>query len=406
MSDRPRILCVLNELPWPPHGGYRARSLTSLEGLCDVGDVDLLVVGDAPGCLDSPDPTGRLERVDVVHAPVTHEPRRVLRWVFGADPRAVVWRDWEAARQLLAGRGPGSYDVAWYGQSEVARGLADVVRAPTIVDLDDLQWVKVAHRLGNRLGGTRARRSGGGARAAIARLLDRVDQRRWARLQRCQARRVDAVVVCSDLDRRRLAAANAAVIPNGYRAPSDVPCRAPVGDRIVMVGVFSYEPNRTGAELFVDAILPRVRARRPDAELRLVGRGGDALAPLAGTPGVTIVGEVPDVLPELAQSALAVVPLVTGGGTRIKIIEAFATGVPVVSTSVGCEGLDAVDGEHLLIADDVERFTECCVGLLEQPELGRRLREAARLLYERRFRADQQRPAVSELVLSVLSATR
>jgi glycosyltransferase involved in cell wall biosynthesis len=97
------------------------------------------------------------------------------------------------------------------------------------------------------------------------------------------------------------------------------------------------------------------------------------------------VGPVPDAIPELARSRIAVVPLRTGSGTRLKILEAWAAGLPVVSTSIGAEGLPAKDGEHLLLADSAAEFVDAVTRLLTCPVLCRSLGAAGRLLVEKEF---------------------
>ena len=121
--------------------------------------------------------------------------------------------------------------------------------------------------------------------------------------------------------------------------------------------------------------------------LRLVGSGpAPEVRALAATAGVELLADVADVAPSYAWADLAVVPLRAGGGTRIKVLEAFAHGVPVVSTAVGAEGLDVVDGVHLRIADGAEAFAAACRQLATEPALARRLVENAAAVAERHAR--------------------
>ena len=102
-------------------------------------------------------------------------------------------------------------------------------------------------------------------------------------------------------------------------------------------------------------------------------------------PAVTVVGTVPAMEPELARADVAVVPIRYGSGTRLKILESFAHRVPVVSTTIGAEGLEVVDGVHLLLADDPDAFAAACQRLLTEPDLRKRLVDAAEELYRERF---------------------
>jgi glycosyltransferase involved in cell wall biosynthesis len=135
----------------------------------------------------------------------------------------------------------------------------------------------------------------------------------------------------------------------------------------------------------------------PDVRIRLVGVTTPALAELADPPAVTFAGQVEDIGAELAHADLVVVPIRFGSGTRVKVIEAFAHRVPVVSTTLGAEGLGAVDGEHLLIADGAEDLARACARLLGDDSLRARLVDAA---YEL-FLTDLQRDRAMESVRGV-----
>ena len=219
------------------------------------------------------------------------------------------------------------------------------------------------------------------------------------------------MTVCSEIDRVRLGEPNCAVVPNGFDPP-DVGAGGagssrgtrPQSSVITMVGDLFYVPNRDGARWFAERVLPEIRAAAPEAEFRVVGRHPDGLRDLDESPGVSLRGFVRDVSVELATTCLEVVPLHSGGGTRIKILEAFAHGVPLVTTSVGCEGIDVVDGAHVLIADDPPAFAAACLRLLRDPALRERLADAAFELYWERFRWEKIRPSITALAAKVAGA--
>jgi glycosyltransferase involved in cell wall biosynthesis len=120
--------------------------------------------------------------------------------------------------------------------------------------------------------------------------------------------------------------------------------------------------------------------------------------------GETLIvsADVPSVEPHYREATISVVPLRAGGGTRLKILEAFALGRPVVSTSVGCEGLDVIGGEHLFVADTPAAFAESCVTLLRNPGLRRTLTMNARQLAEQRYSWNAIEPQIGELVAELL----
>lgn len=144
---------------------------------------------------------------------------------------------------------------------------------------------------------------------------------------------------------------------------------APGTDRLILLGTLGYLPNLDGARWFVEEILPAVRERRPDARVALVGSSPPAALAGLVRPGVELVGPVEHVGRELAASDVFVAPLRAGSGVRLKLLEAFASGIPVVATSLAAEGLDVRDGVHLAIADDERTFADAVVRLLEDPAL-------------------------------------
>jgi glycosyltransferase involved in cell wall biosynthesis len=136
----------------------------------------------------------------------------------------------------------------------------------------------------------------------------------------------------------------------------------------------NYLPNEDAVLYFAREILPLLVSSGKEIEFRVAGiKTPKSIQILSGQPGITIVGTVKDVAPEYARARMMVVPLRAGSGTRIKILEAFAFGVPVVSTSVGAAGLYVEHGVHLLIADTAEEFATACLRLLEDDTLAETL---------------------------------
>jgi glycosyltransferase involved in cell wall biosynthesis len=229
-----------------------------------------------------------------------------------------------------------------------------------------------------------------------------VNSRRWRALQRHIAASVDAIAVCSRLDKDRLGVPNCEVVPNGYNPPA-----RPVGQAevrkpptLVLVGSFTYTPNADAARYLVQKVIPLLRGRIPGIRVRLVGHYDERIESLA-SEDVILTGRVPDIAAELARADVVVVPIRFGGGTRIKILEAFAHRIPVVSTSVGCEGLEVAHGEHLLIADDPDGLADSSEVLLTDHARRRALVEGAHDLYTRRYRWDTIAPEIVELARKV-----
>lgn len=178
-----------------------------------------------------------------------------------------------------------------------------------------------------------------------------------------------------------------AVVPNAVDTEFFAPSSAAVDpDTIVLTGLMKYRPNVDGALFFVQDILPRILRQRPDATFYIVG--GDAPAEITrlASRHVIVTGRVEDVRPYVHKAAVFAVPLRMGSGTRLKVLEGLAMGKPMVSTTLGCEGIELEHGRHLLIADGAEAFADGVVELMNRPELARRLSEEGRALMLRQYR--------------------
>jgi len=400
-----RILCIAEDFPWPAVTGYRIRLGNIVRSLTTIADVDLFVAlndgRDPEPCAVPPDVD--LRRVEVVHErPPKSKLVRLVRWTFGSLPLELLWRRWSRARRVFRQWNREGYDLVWFGHIDGKVALGDLVDAPFVVDLDNLDDQRLLHRQAAQVDDAEARRVVGERRSFAyrfaRRFLDPRDVERWARLQREVLADAEAVAVCSALDRDRLDDPKVVVVPNGYEVPDD-PGERPDRDTAVMtlVGGLWYGPNADGAWWFATEVLPEVRTRHPDARFRLVGRTDALVEGLHNVDHVDLLGQVDDVGAELATTDVSVVPLRSGGGTRVKILEAFGYRVPVVATSVGCEGLEVEPGVHLLVADTPAAFAEACVALLDDRALGRRLAAAARTLVEERYSWERLRPLVADV---------
>ena len=214
----------------------------------------------------------------------------------------------------------------------------------------------------------------------------------WRKLRRREAdacRRADLTIAVSADDRHRLeqlAPGIAAVsIPTGVDTDYFTPM--PALERpahLVFSGSMDWHPNEDAVLYFLDTIFPSIRERVSDATFSVVGRNPSERlrAAAARVGGVTVTGTVNDVRPSVAEGSVYVVPLRAGGGTRLKIFEALAMARPVVSTTVGAEGLGIGHGRHYTCADDPRAFADAVVGLLRDPQRRAALGAAGRHLVE------------------------
>jgi glycosyltransferase involved in cell wall biosynthesis len=382
-STRPQVLLTLPDRPWPANGGKRMRASATLRALAAMDiELDVVILFAGAPVADPLPPGVSVRECRQIHAP----PRHKLSAVVAASARLVPWQiavfRWGLARKEMAFVRERSYDLVWFGATDHAVSLKGLVRATrTAVDMDDVEVPKLRAFLALPRDQVYVRES--------ERLQRRVELPLWLRVQRQVERQADALIVCSDLDRSRLGTGkNVAVVPNGYPQPQIRVQRPEAGPpTLVYIGTYYYAPNVDAASFAALQLLPVLRERFPDARLRLVGRGGiETLTALSELPGVDVVGAVPELAVELARAHVCIAPIRYGGGTRVKILEAFAYGVPVVSTPLGCEGIDVVPDVHLLVAADAPGLAHACGRLISDDSLGARISDAGYALYSSRYR--------------------
>jgi glycosyltransferase involved in cell wall biosynthesis len=210
----------------------------------------------------------------------------------------------------------------------------------------------------------------------------RAQARRMEAFERGVCASVGRVVAVSEPDarvlRERLGAHDVHWAPTGVDGEYFSPRAAPPGAELVFVGAMDWMPNLDGARFLLDEIYPRIARRRPRTTVALVGRVPPAWLVARANSQVQVTGTVPDVRPYLWGARISVVPLRIGGGTRLKIYEAMAAGTPVVSTTVGAEGLDVHPPHDIRIADTADDLAETCLDLLDSDERRRHMAEAAR----------------------------
>jgi len=404
-----KCLVVGDDFPWPQTYGGTLRLAAAIEGIARLGEIDLFTLTyplrTDPCVAPSALPIRRVKTL-VGSAPDYRASRR-LRWLASAPlPLELVAATPVPLNETFFSWVDGDYDVVLFSRVGMFFQLGRPRLGPTIVDFVDLEDAKIRARLDAERALRRAAGLGELGHLMAATVQGRLNAARWQRVQRAVAGSADRVVVCSDLDLARLDVANATVIPNGYEVPARPLGRVAVGDppTVLLQGSLLYGPNADAARRLAGVILPRVRARVPGVRLRLVGEADAGVTKLDHPPEVTVVGRVDAMEPELARADLVAAPIRYGSGTRVKILEAFAHRIPVVSTTVGAEGLGVTSGRHCLIADDDDAFADACVALLEQPDLRRTLVEEAQRLFLERFQWASARDHLEALARTVATA--
>ena len=222
------------------------------------------------------------------------------------------------------------------------------------------------------------------------------------RAERWAAAYADAVMVCSveDIQQlKRIGINNGVCVHNAVVMPDPTPL--PGNQTLLFVGYLGYAPNREGIEYFLERIWPLVLLESPTATLRIVGaRSATVEQAKAPPPGVTFVGFVDELATEYAQAQVVICPILSGSGTRLKIIEACAAGRPVVSTRLGAEGLPGNVSGAPQIAEDARDFARYCSALLANPRYCVELGAAARAYAREYFEFDRVATQLSDLFSS------
>lgn len=304
-------------------------------------------------------------------------------------------RPLEGLRYLLAGKPP---DLRFQFSAELAEKIRDLV-AKVGFDVAHIEFghmglylevltqelqkrsIWVLHDVDSRKY-ARLSRLEPKPRRKLRTLLHSQMMRHWEPLY---AERFARCITVSEPDRRLLLSANPRlridILPNGVDChlyePLPDSCSSP---NIVFVGNMAYKPNVDAMTYFCSEILPRIRAEVPQGEMWIVGKDPSPEVKRLDGNGVHVTGRVDDVRPYYGRSTVCVVPLRAGGGTRLKILESMALGRPVVSTSIGCEGLEVADGEQIYIADHPEAFANATLRLLRDEALRQRISSKAREL--------------------------
>ncbi|MFL6127518.1 MAG: glycosyltransferase family 4 protein [Mycobacteriales bacterium] len=374
-SERLAVLVVAPDLPYPPSWGFGMRVYQLVRALAADHSVTLLCHA----------------RPDLVHFA---EPLRAFCTevrVVERAPEPGLARRVRQARSLLSAT---PYHASGMRTRQLQAALDDCLRATDfgVVQIESSPLAGLRYRTGaalvldeHNVESELLQRMHEAERHPGRRLFNLVEAVKYRRLEHRVWSRASGCVTTSERERehvrQRVPAARTAVVPNGVDPDHFRPGEAPVRpDTLVFTGVLSYRPNYDAARYFIDEILPRVRTSRPGVELTVVGYGEPKDLAALAAPGVTVTGWVDDVRPHLAEAAAVVVPIRMGSGTRLKVVEALSMRKPMVSTSVGCEGIDVEPGRHLLVADDPDRFAAAVCTVLADPALGERLGRAGRQL--------------------------
>jgi glycosyltransferase involved in cell wall biosynthesis len=380
MESRPRLslLVISPYAAFPPVGGGKMRIYHLLQEWMQLGhDVTLWVAPpDEPELAWSDgEPRPKLVALPALS-------RRSIRSKIAALLSPLPEEVWSRPPLGIDGQGEQtkSFDLVVLMQAHVGRYAAPFLAAgvPVILDQQNVEGHisgEVARIAPTWMGRTRAR----------------LDVWKWRSYERGLVRRVQRTIAVSEPDAvafRKLApSASVVVRPSGadIRSLQFVDHSENRGDVLVMTGTLGYLPNLDAASWMIERILPRVRRVRSSARLVLVGAGAPESLRKLGGDAVDVVGRVPDVRPYLDGADLFVAPLRAGGGTRLKLLEAFAVGLPTVATTLASAGIAVRHGTDVATADDEETFAAEIVRLLDDVAARRAMAASARHLVEERY---------------------
>ena len=381
-----RILWVCPTFLHPTTRGGQIRTLETLRQLHRWHEIHFVAL-DRP---DHPEGPRRAGEYSSFSYPIAHQPPQRGSWgfyqqlianLFSPVPLAVSrWSSAAMRRQIEELQAKLSFDCI------VCDFLAAAPNVPRIE-----QAVLFQHNIEATIWDRHA----DNGRTALHRLVFRQQARRMWAYEKAICRQSRLVIAVSEPDAERMRHAFelslVADVPTGvdtdYFAP---PASTPAAADLVFVGSMDWMPNVDGVTWFRCEILPLIHARRPDCKVAIVGRmPPPEIQAFAKDPRVIVTGTVPDIRPYFWSSAVSIVPLRVGGGTRLKIFEAMAAHVPVVSTTIGAEGLPVEDGTHLLIADTPGDFAARCLQLLEHAPQRQRMAAVAGQLVKDHFSWEQ-----------------
>lgn len=373
-----RILWTTLYTPHPTRGGGWSHSWELLTRASRRHEITLLCAGFEPG-QDPAELAGlAVEAQGVSWRPHVAAGRLGLVWEALRGPgseqfRSVMPAVRALADQLVAAQRARPYDLVFVWGAELAP-LLDVAEPPTAYYVTDANTTYVRRLL----------RAAPTVRHRLLYALDAAHVRRWERTRYRRATRLATTssteaAVLEGLTRRYLDVVPIAVGDEWFVAP-EVPRNR---DLVTIIAGLDYWPNVDGIRWFVQESWPRIKDSMPSARLRVVGRSPvPELRVTLERAGIELIADVPDARVHYWQASVAVVPLRVGSGVKNKVIHAFACGAPVVATTVATEGIAAVNGSHLLVADDAEGLADAVLDILSGPDEGARRAGAARALAE------------------------
>jgi polysaccharide biosynthesis protein PslH len=367
-----KILFLTSRFPYPPHRGDKLKIFNLIKSLSSQHDVHLLsFIQESEEAAFGDKMMNWCASVHVVHLPVWRSLLNCGLQFLSAEPFQVAYFRSSKMRSLLAEQiAEIQPDLIHTHLIRMAPYTMNIQEIPRVLDLTDA----VSLYLDRYRSATPSR---------LRRFLLGIEYSRMVSYEHVISR-FDLALVCSLVDRdvlvRNVPEAAIDILQNGIDLgifSSDETVRQDP-NRIIFTGNMSYFPNEDGAQFLVNEILPHIKKQLPLVEVYLVGQSPRDKVKSLSRDGVHVTGFVEDIRLEYLKSAVAVSPVRFGAGTLNKVLEPLALGIPVVSTSIGIQGLDLKPGSDILVADEPEQFANHIVRLLKDPGLRGEMGSAAR----------------------------
>jgi sugar transferase (PEP-CTERM/EpsH1 system associated) len=382
VNTLPRIsaLVITGRLPWPVDDGWKMRTYNIIRGLAASGiTVELATFVDPD---ESSATVAALGNLCTAVYPVVrsrrYRPGDLVKGVLGRIPFSVHNYSVREMHETIARLGRDhAYDLVM---------VEDIVMAPYAQNLTASVKFLDMHNVESHLLVRYAEQERQVGRKVYAAMT----AGKLARFEKKAAFWFDGIFVCSSEDKKKLekmgVTTRIEVMPNGINPELYVRSDEETEDgSIVFVGSMDYHANISGVRYFVSQILPLVLTEKPDLKFYIVGKNPSSEVQSLANRNVIVTGSVPDVRPYLARAAVVVVPLLVGGGTRLKILEAMAMGKAVVSTSLGCEGLSVSHHDTILVGDCPADFAGWVLRLLDDSALAKSIGLRGRAMVEMNY---------------------
>ncbi|MBZ0278029.1 MAG: glycosyltransferase family 4 protein [Anaerolineae bacterium] len=379
-----RVLLLTQVLPYPPDSGPKVKTYYVLKYLAEQHEVTLVsFVRDT----DKPEYIQHLQNLchRVITVPITRSPVRDLMFLGQSLLKGQPWmmlRDErpEMRQALVELAKTETFDVVHADQLNMGQYALPFTNSRKVLDLHNALWV-LYKRLAETL--------------PLTKPMKYILLRDWRLLKRYEGdlcRTFDAVTAVSQEDKLALQEAGArdgiTVIPIAVDTTEQAQVeRKPSGPHIIHIGTMYWPPNIDGITWFLDEIYPLIKQQVPDVRCTLIGARPPASIVERGEqdPSLTVTGYVEDPLPYFQDASMMVVPLRAGGGMRVKILNALSQGIPMVSTTVGCEGIAVTNEEDILVADDPRAFADACVRLVTDAQINAQITQNGRTMVEQRY---------------------